>query len=260
MRPTIIVLAALVTAAAVLTAAGAHQDSLTIASRTPSGEAILEKVDANLVVDQATGVSTMIIHGRRTSRTITSRFWLKGSEKSFVEYLSPPREKGKKMLKLGDKLWTYTPEPTDRIITISGHLLRQSVMGSDLSYEDMMENESLIELYLARVEGSGEAQGRPCWVVGLTARSEDVAYHSRRIWVDMERWLPLREERYAKSGKLLKTTLITEVFRPGGRWYPRRIVFKDELSTGRGTEHVIESIDFDAEVPDHLMTKAALRK
>ena len=28
----------------------------------------------------------------------------------------------------------------------------------------------------------------------------------------------------------------------------------------RGTEHVIESIDFDAEVPDHLMTKAALRK
>jgi len=48
------------------------------------------------------------------------------------------------MLKLGDELWTYTPE-TDRIIKISGQMLRQSVMGSDLSYEDMMEDRKLIE-------------------------------------------------------------------------------------------------------------------
>ena len=238
----------------------AQQDSLAIVSRSPTGEDVLERVDRNLVIDQASGVSTMIIHGRRSSRTITSRFWMKGRENTFVEYLSPAREKGKKMLKLGDKLWTYTPEPTDRIITIAGHLLRQSVMGSDMSYEDMMENESLIDLYQAQVEGSEEAEGRTCWVVYLTARVADVAYHSRRIWVDNERWLPLKEERYAKSGKLLKTTRITEVFWTGERWYPKRIVFKDALSRGKGTEHIIDSIDFEAQIPDHKLTKAALRK
>jgi outer membrane lipoprotein-sorting protein len=255
MKMIFVILSALLLA----TSALAQQDSLAIVTRMPTGEDILERVDRNLVIDQATGVSTMIIHGRRGSRTITSRFWKKGDENTFVEYLSPAREKGKKMLKLGDKLWTYTPEPTDRIITIAGHLLRQSVMGSDLSYEDMMENESLIDLYQAQVEGSEETEGRTCWVVNLTARVEDVAYHSRRIWVDMERWLPLREERYAKSGKLLKTTSITEVFWTGDRWYPKRIVFKDMLSSGKGTEHVIDSIDFEVQIPDHKLTKAALR-
>jgi len=95
----------------------------------PSGEEILRKVDENLVLDRAKGRSVMIIHGRSGTRTIESEFWVRGQDESYVEYLSPARERGKKMLKLGDKLWTYAPEPADRIITISGHLLRQSVMG-----------------------------------------------------------------------------------------------------------------------------------
>jgi hypothetical protein len=50
-------------------------------------------------------------------------------------------------------------EPTDRIIAISGHLLRQSVMGSDLSYEDLTENRKLREVYDAQVVGSEEVNG-----------------------------------------------------------------------------------------------------
>ncbi|MBW1814508.1 MAG: outer membrane lipoprotein-sorting protein, partial [Deltaproteobacteria bacterium] len=98
-----------------------------------TGDEILKNIDKNMVVDQALSVTKMIVHGRSGTRMIRSRVWQKGKDKSFVEYLSPAREKGKKMLKLGDKLWNYTPEPNDRIITIAGHLLRQSVMGSDLS-------------------------------------------------------------------------------------------------------------------------------
>lgn len=237
----------------------AQQDSLETISKTPTGEQILEGVDRNMVIDQARGKSTMIVHGHRGSRTITSRFWKKGRDNTFIEYLSPAREKGKKMLKLGDKLWTYAPEPNDRIITISGHLLMQSLMGSDLSYEDMMENHKLIDMYQATVVGNEEIEGRPCWVVDLTAKDKDVAYYSRRIWVDQERWLPLLEERYAKSGKLLKTTRITKVFRVDGRWYPKRMIFKDMLSRGEDTEYIIDDIDFEVKIPDHLFTKAALR-
>ena len=44
-----------------------------------------------------------------------------------------------RMLKLDDILLTYSPQ-TDRIIQISGHMLKQSVMGSDFSYNDIMED------------------------------------------------------------------------------------------------------------------------
>lgn len=229
-------------------------------TQSPSGEEVLRRIDENLYVDQAVSTSTMIIHGRSGTRTITSKGWRKGMDRSLVEYLSPPREKGKKMLKLDDKIWTYTPEPNDRIIAISGHLLRQSVMGSDLSYEDITENHRLVELYDAEVSGNQEFDGRDCWVVDLTAKEDDVTYHSRKIWVDKERWLPLKEERYAKSGRLLKTTIIEEVFQAQGRWYPKRMVFKDMLQRGEGTEYIVETIDFDAEVPDYMLTKAALRR
>lgn len=229
-------------------------------AQTRSGEEILKLVDNNLVIDQAVSISTMIVHGRRGTRTIKSKSWAKGRDKAFVEYLSPAREKGRKMLKIGDKLWTYTPEPSDRIITISGHLLRQSVMGSDLSYEDMMENHKLTEMYDARLTGREDINGRPCWVLELTAKKKDVAYHTRKIWVDSGRWLPLREERFARSGRLLKTTEITEVFKIDNRWYPKKMIFKDKLSKGKGTEYIIESIDFNVEIPEYMLTKAALRQ
>jgi outer membrane lipoprotein-sorting protein len=163
------------------------------------------------------------------------------------------------MLKLGDELWTYTPA-TDRTIKISGHMLRQSVMGSDLSYEDMMEDRRLASQYAATVTAEDTVLGRNCWVLELTAKRPDVSYHMRRVWVDKERFVPLRENRYAKSGKLLKTTEVKNVSKRQGRWVADRIAFKDALRTGTGTELRLDSLVLDAPIPDYIFSKAALRK
>ncbi len=152
--------------------------------------------------------SSMTIHGARASRTITSRSYAVGDKQSFTEYLSPAREQGTKMLKLENQLWIYSPS-TDRIIQIAGHMLRQSVMGSDLSYEDMMEDRKITEIYSAIVTGDEIIDNRKTWILELTAKVSDVAYHKRKMWVDAERYVPVREELFAKSGQLLKrTTLI----------------------------------------------------
>lgn len=229
--------------------------------QAPSGEDILKHIDENMVLDRATSVTTMIIRGRAGTRSVKSKSWIEGRDKAFVEYTDPPREKGKKMLRLGDQIWNYIPEPTDRIITISGHLLRQSVMGSDLSYEDVTENRKLTDLYKANVKGSEKINGRDCYVVELTAKQEDVTYYSRKLWVDKERWLPLKEERYARSGKPLKMSEITEVFRADNRWYPKKMVFRDLMQTGsEGTEYIVDSINFHVSIPESRFTKAALKK
>jgi len=233
---------------------------ISVNAQTPTGDEVLKRIDQNQVFDQAISTSTMIVHSRTGDRTIQSKAWSYGDKKAFVEYLAPAREKGKKMLKLEKSLWIYTPEPTDRIITISGHLLRQSVMGSDMSYEDMMESDELRANYDAKVLGKETYNKRDCWVLELTANNKEIAYHSRKIWVDAECWLPLKEERFAKSGKLLKMTEIHEVFQQEGRWIPKRMTFKDMLSRGDGTEYIINSIDFNVDIPEYQFTKAALRK
>ena len=247
--------AAMALAALVLAAAPAPPAAF---ADQPDGEAILRKVDENIGSDSKITTSTMTINGRRGSRRVQSRSYIRGRAQSFTEYLDPPREKGTKMLKLGDQLWTYSPS-SDRTILIAGHMLRQSVMGSDLSYEDMMEDPRLTVLYAASIEGEAEIEGRPCWVLGLASRGEEIAYFRRKIWVDKERYVVLREERFAKSGKLLKTTEAKAVERQGGRWIPTRIVFKDALKEGLGTEFALDAITFDAAIPDHVFTKASLR-
>jgi len=228
-------------------------------AQTPNGNEILRKIDENTTAENMIVTSTMVIHGRRTSRSMTAKSWIQGTEQSFTEYLSPPREAGTKMLKLEDELWMYSPQ-TDRTIRIAGHMLRQSVMGSDLSYEDMMEDPKLENMYTATVTGEDTLNGRDCWVLKLTAKDDDIAYHSRKIWVDKERMIALKENRYAKSGKLLKTAEIREVMRQDGRWYPKNMIFKDALSEGKGTEYKIDSIEFNADIPDYIFTKASLRR
>ena len=82
---------------------------------------IINKMDKNLNAKSRVLKSKMVVHGRRSSRTIESKNWVIGTSKSFTEYLSPAREAGIKMLKLGDRLWTcllYTsPSPRDATLS-----------------------------------------------------------------------------------------------------------------------------------------------
>ena len=229
-------------------------------AQIPSGNDLLKRLDDNRWSQSKVIISRMIIHGRRTSRTITSKSWIQGTDQSFTEYLSPAREKGTKMLKLGDQLWMYTPS-TDRIIKISGHMLRQSVMGSDLSYEDMMEDPELHKLYDAHISGEDTCFQRPCWILDLRAKENtNVSYQSRKIWIDKEWDVPRKENLYAKSKRLLKTTDIEEVKWIQNRWVPVKIIFKDVLKQGGGTEFIVDSIEFDTEIPRDWFSKGALRK
>ena len=164
------------------------------------------------------------------------------------------------MLKVGNKLWTYSPQ-TDRVIQISGHMLRQSLNGSDMSYQDMMEEQPLQSIYIATLEGIEIINDRKHHVLLLKAKVTGLSYPKRRVWVDAEYFLPMKEELYAKSGKLLKSTSMDSVKKVQGRWYPTRLIYKDELKrNSKGTEWIIDDIQFDVDIPDSRFSKALLRK
>ena len=222
-------------------------------------EEILREVDKNLSAESRIVESGMTIHGRRSSRTMTSKSYTVGNEKSFTEYLSPAREKGTKMLKLDKEMWLYSPS-TDRTIMISGHMLRQSVMGSDLSYEDMMEDRKLTDMYAASLAGEEAIEGRACYVLQLKSKVVDAAYDVQKLWVDTERLIPLKQALYAKSGQLLKQVTLGDVQRVSNRWYPMKMVYKDMLKDGKGTEWNITKIKFDTKIPEHVFSKASLKQ
>ena len=220
---------------------------------------ILNRIDKNMSANSRIIESAMVVHGRRNDRTMTAKIYTMGDKKSFTEYLSPARDKGTKMLKLEDELWMYSPS-TDRTIMISGHMLRQSVMGSDLSYEDMMDDRKLQDVYTPVVAGEETIDGRKCYLMELTAKVPGAAYHSRKMWVDVERLIPLKEDLYAKSGQLLKRILLTDIKQIEGRWFPMKMNYKDMLKDGEGTDWIISTIQFDKTIPEHIFSKASLKQ
>ncbi len=220
---------------------------------------ILGRLDRNLSSANRIVEADMTVQGRRQSRRLSLRTWSVGDKKSFTEILAPAAEQGTKMLKLEDRLWIYTPQ-TDRIIQISGHMLRQPLLGSDLSYEDIMEHRRLQETYQAEIEREDSLDGVRVWVLALTAKIPNAAYHRQRLWVDQQRYVPLLQELYAKSGQLLKRAEFRDFENIEGRVFPTRLVYKDVLKQGGGTEFRIVSIKFDQRIPEHLFSKASLRR
>ena len=224
-----------------------------------SAEEILKKMDENYVTETRVATMKMVVHGRRNSRTIEMKSYSQGTENSFTEYLSPARERGTKMLKLENNLWIYSPT-TDRIIKISGHMLHQSVMGSDLSYEDLMDEDELLDDYTAKVTNELTFKGNDCWELYLLGKKNDLAYAKRIILVDKEKFLPLKQELYGLSGTLLKEIIVEEAFKIDNRWYPKHLIFRDVLKKSKGTEIFFDSIEINVDIPKSKLSKASLRK
>ncbi len=220
----------------------------------PTPEEILRRVDENMTIRAARTKAVMTITYRGGDvRELEFNSWGVGTEKSFLEFVSPARDAGSRFLRLDDNMWIYLPR-AGKSIKIQGHMLRQGLMGSDFSYGDASENPSMEEDYDAVIERSDVLDGRPSLVLYLTAKRKDVSYPSRRIWVDTERWVPLKEERYARSGKLLKTALMSDVRQFGDRWYPFRIDLNNALQSETQTSLQFLELDFNADVPDYIFT------
>jgi outer membrane lipoprotein-sorting protein len=234
---------------------------LPVTSRAEDDRAhqLLVEVDRNLWAATKHIDGRLIIDNGRRIRTLSMESWMEGVIKSYSYYKAPARERGTKMLKIEGKLWIYTPH-TDRKILIAGHLLRQSMMGSDLSYEDMMEDEKVSEAYVGTIDGTEELEGVKTFVMTLKAKRKTKTYQTLKIWVDQVKNVVLQEEAYAKSGKLLKLIRFTEYRKIGDRLFPRKMIFRDMLKENTKTTYMFDKVQFDIDIPAKYFSQRMLKR
>lgn len=226
----------------------------------PSAIDILDKIDRNMVFQTAYLEVDMIITIKKRTITKSMVSYSLGNEKSYMEFSSPPRDRGTKILKIADIVKVYYPS-AERVMRISGHMLRQSMMGSDFSYEDMTERaKKLREEYSAGVKGEEEINGTPCYLLVMTSKLDKQTYFTRKAWVDKQRFLVLKEELYAKSGKLLKTLEVNDVKTFKNRFYPTKVTMEDKLRKDSQTQLVLKKVDFDIEIPKETFSERQLLK
>ncbi len=213
-------------------------------ARVPTADELLTALDANMTFATRTAKLKMtVVNGKRT-RVFEIISYGRGEEDAAMEYRAPAREKGTRMLKLGDELWIYMPT-IDRVQKISGHMLRQGMMGSDLSYEDMMASRELRKRYTSKVTGDATVGGRPCWKLEMVATDKSVTYPRRETCVDKETMIAVEQKLFALSGMLIKTWTMSAVQTfEGGRRFPTKMVIRDHLRKGSETRIEMSGIRF----------------
>ena len=244
----------------VLTAGIAFSQAPT--AQTPTASELLRQVDNNEIYSTIEYDGEMIIEYQNRRYVKTMKAWARGNTDSFIEFYNP-EDKGTKYLKKGGRLYMYSPD-NEGVMLISGHMLKESMMGSDMSYEDTIDNEGLSARYNPVLAGSEvwsvSGMNRDAWVLDLNAKKRTESYPARKLWIDKENNDLLHYELFALSGAKLKEYNLIKAETINGKRFPVEAEIRDLLRRGSKTTFVMKNVILDKPIPDSVFSQRNLER
>jgi len=190
----------------------------------PDAEAILKRADT-----YRNGWPSYVLHVKITNyesdRADEEKLYevsQKGTEKTYVEFLSP-REKGQHLLMLGDDMWVYLPDTSRPVRITPLERLSGDASNGDVTRTNYAADYS--PTYL-RTEKAG---GEDCYVLSLTANRKGATYQQILFWVRIQDSRPVKAEFHLTSGKLIKSATFDEFATVSGHSQLRRMTLYDEI-------------------------------
>ncbi len=217
---------------------------------------IVRRMEENTVFKTASYEGSITITDSFGSREKTFKAQSMGTDRMLVEFTNP-EEAGQKILRAGDEIYLFYPE-AEEVIRLQGSGLKDSVMGSDLSYEDFTGEKNLLDLYNVELEGTEMVDGRDCYVLKLTARKKQIAYAQARMWVDVELFVSRKAVYFSLAGKPVKEMEVKEVQTVSGRHIPTSIRMRDLMRKNSGTAFQIRKIVIDAKIDPKVFSREEL--
>ncbi|HBD94912.1 MAG TPA: outer membrane lipoprotein-sorting protein [Spirochaetia bacterium] len=223
-----------------------------------SAEEIINRVDNNEVYDSIRYEGEMLIRlsGKEYKKSFFS--YGKGTQNSFMEFTNPDDE-GTRYLKKDGKLFVYSPD-TETVMPITGHMLKESIMGSDMSYEDTIDNDKLTVRYSVKIIEESELDSKNVWVVELNAKKRTESYPKQMMWIDKETYSVLKAELFALSGAKLKETRNLNFKKFGNRYFPTESEMRDLLRKDSKTVFKMIKIELDVDIPDSMFSLRNLER
>jgi outer membrane lipoprotein-sorting protein len=127
--------------------------------------------------------------------------------KQIIWFLSPADDKGVAFLKIehnysDDEMRIWLPA-FKKVRRISSKKRSDSFMGSDMSYEDMSTRQ--LDKYTFNIIGQEVYDSTSCYLLESIPKIDIRTEYTKHVtWVDINLFLPLKEESYDKSGEILK--------------------------------------------------------
>lgn len=217
-----------------------------------SAEEIVNRMDREQKYETAKTSGSMFITDRFGTKQTDFLSWGNKGGDFLIEFTSAAEE-GQKILRTGSVVYLFFPDAED-LMRLQGSSLKQGMMGSDISYEDMTEGNSTLDKYDAVKLDDIEIDGVDCWAVELTGKSRAVPYYRRIVYVEKATYLPKKEDYFSKSGKLLKELRVLEVKKVNGLWIITEMVIEDKLKKNSSTRLKMNSVQLNVPVNKNLFS------
>lgn len=161
------------------------------------GTALLVKIDRNLEPDSYEMYRKLINNEPDGKKKEFMLYMVrKGNEKVAGVFLSPPSDKDRSMLRLGDNMWLYIPNVGKPVRITS----LQSATGGVFNNADILRIDFSAEY---SVETLTDTAG--LYLFNLKAKSRSVAYDRLKLWADKKALLPTKIECLTEAQMLIKT-------------------------------------------------------
>jgi outer membrane lipoprotein-sorting protein len=171
-----------------LTAVGAYAQD---------GTALLAKIDRNLEPDSYEMYRKLInIEPDGKKKEFLLFMVRKGNDKVAGVFLSPPSDKDRSTLRLGDNMWLYIPNVGKPVRITS----LQSATGGVFNNADILRIDFSAEYSVERLT---DTLGQ--YLFNLKAKTRAVAYDRLRLWADKKALLPTTIECLTEANMLIKT-------------------------------------------------------
>ncbi|MBI9100915.1 MAG: outer membrane lipoprotein-sorting protein [Spirochaetales bacterium] len=215
-------------------------------------EEIIRRSDDMQVFETSASSGEMRITDRFGLKVSSFNSWSRGEDESIIEFTSIA-ERGQKILRTEDEIYIYYPD-AEEIIRMQGSALRQSMLGSDISYEDMTGGNDRVSQYSVVLEGEETVAGRACYVLFLTANTRTVPYPKEKVWIDKETFMVWKGEYYTKSGRLLKEMEVLDTMVLEGREIPIETRISDKMKRDSETIMIIHELEVNIRVDASLFS------
>jgi hypothetical protein len=148
------------------------------------------------------------------------------------QILFPKERKGESVLlhRSGNKFSGTLFRPPDSVKQMGAGEMSQSLFGSELSYEDIVD--SPFTWSQQAIVGTENVDRFSCQILeSKPGKDHSSSYASVKSWIDSGRMVPLRIEKYDSAGKLVRRINITRMLLNGGDSLPADL----EISGPRGS-------------------------
>ena len=217
-----------------------------------TGDEIIRRMEQHERHTSVHSTGSMEITDRFGTRTKTFISTALGDDRSLLEFTNP-EEAGQKVLRLEDEIYLYFPDSED-VIHLQGAALRDSLLGSDFSYEDMTGSKSRLDDYEVALEGTEEIDGHETYRLRLTAKRRDVVYPIQVAWIDSEQFVTRRVELFSGRGRALKRLAVTDFREVGDKVIAVRLEMSAFMKKDSLTVFAVDTITVDEPVDEGLFS------